>query len=55
MSQNEPFSEDISQAPFGEKDDNCFCDKKQCLLGIGSIAIGLGWIGIGSVALNIGT
>ncbi|WP_420545407.1 hypothetical protein [Nitrosopumilus sp.] len=41
MSQNGPFS-DVSQAPFEEKDDNCVCDKKQCLLGIGSIAIGLG-------------
>ena len=42
MSQNEPSLEEISQTPFEEKNDGCFCDKKQCLLGIASIAIGLG-------------
>ena len=42
MSQNEPLSDKISQTPFEEKNNDCFCDKKQCLLGIGSIAIGVG-------------
>ena len=42
MHQNKSLSEEISETPFEENTDNCFCDKKQCILGIGSIAIGLG-------------
>ena len=42
MSKKEPLSEEILQNPFEKNDDSCFCDKKQCLLGIGSITIGLG-------------
>ena len=43
MPDNKPLSDGISQTSSFEKtDENCFCDKKQCLLGIASIAIGLG-------------
>lgn len=29
-----------------DDDENCFCEKKQCMLGLASIAIGIGGLGI---------
>ena len=53
MSQNEPLSEDISQTPFEEKDDNCFCDKKTMPFRNWKYCNWIRWVGISSVALNI--
>ena len=39
MSQNENVMNQTSQ---NENEENCFCDKKQCVLWISSIAIGIG-------------
>ena len=41
MSQDEPISLGNSQSEIRE-DEGCPCDKKQCVLGIASIAIGIG-------------
>ena len=41
MSQNEYVVNDISKIP-DEDEGKCTCEKKQCMLGIASIAIGVG-------------
>jgi len=42
MPQNEYIVNDASQAAPDENEEKCTCEKKQCLLGIASIAIGVG-------------
>ncbi len=45
MSQNEYVVNDTSQTTLNANDTDdgtCACDKKQCMLGIASIAIGIG-------------
>lgn len=42
MSQNEYIVNDASQATLDEGEGKCACEKKQCMLGIASIAIGVG-------------
>ena len=41
MSQNEYVTNDVTQT-IDENNESCFCEKKQCMLGIASIAIGIG-------------
>lgn len=41
MSQNEPVLSENSQSEIKD-DGDCSCNKKQCALGIASIAIGIG-------------
>lgn len=43
MSQNEyDVTNDVSQSALDENEEHCTCKKKQCMLGIASIAIGIG-------------
>ena len=51
VSQNENQNNDVTVVVpsdmaqttiFDEKEENCFCEKKQCMLGVASIAIGIG-------------
>ena len=42
MSQNEYVINDASQTAMDEGEETCTCEKKQCMLGIASIAIGVG-------------
>ncbi len=42
MSQNEYVVSDASQVTLDEGEEKCACEKKQCMLGIASIAIGIG-------------
>jgi len=41
MSQNENVMSNVSQT-IDENEEKCTCEKKQCVLGIASIAIGVG-------------
>jgi len=41
MSQNEYVINDASQF-LDENEEKCTCEKKQCMIGIASIAIGIG-------------
>ncbi len=41
MSQNENVMSNVSQT-IDENEEKCICEKKQCILGIASIAIGVG-------------
>ena len=43
MTQSEyDVANDSSQVILDENEEKCFCDKKQCVLGITSIVIGVG-------------
>ena len=42
MSQNEFVTNDVSQKTLDENAGKCTCEKKQCMLGIASVAIGIG-------------
>ena len=42
MSQNEHAINDVSQITLDENTGKCTCEKKQCMLGIASVAIGIG-------------
>ena len=42
MSQNEYVANDVSQKTLDEETEKCTCEKKQCMLGIASIAVGIG-------------
>jgi len=39
-------NDDISQTTPDENEEKCTCEKKQCMLGIASIAIGLGGLAL---------
>jgi len=41
MSQNKYVINDVTQT-VDENEEKCTCEKKQCMLGIASIAIGIG-------------
>ena len=50
MSQNENYTaNNASQIILDESEEKCFCDKKQCMLGIASIAIGIGGFALASL------
>ena len=49
MSQNEHVVNDTSQTTRDMDDGKCLCDKKQCMLGIASIAIGVGGFALASL------
>ena len=50
MSQNENYTaNNASQIILDEGEEKCFCDKKQCMLGIASIAIGIGGFALASL------
>ncbi|MCA9828135.1 MAG: hypothetical protein KC444_07085 [Nitrosopumilus sp.] len=48
MSQNEYIINDAKQT-LEENEESCLCEKKQCMLGIASIAIGIGGFVISSL------
>ena len=49
MSKNEYVVDDVSQKTLDENEENCTCEKKQCMLGIASIAIGIGGFALASL------
>ena len=49
MSQNEYVVNDSSQVNLDESEEECICEKKQCMLGIASIAIGVGGFALASL------
>ena len=43
MSQSEyDIANNSSQTILDEDDEKCFCEKKQCMIGLASVAIGIG-------------
>ena len=48
MSQNENVMSNVSQI-LDENEEKCTCEKKQCMLGIASIAIGVGGFALASL------
>lgn len=49
MPQNEHITNDTSQTMLDADESKCLCDKKQCILGIASIAIGVGGFALASL------
>ena len=49
MPQNEYVTNDVSQKTSNTNEEKCTCEKKQCMLGIASIAIGVGGFALASL------
>lgn len=49
MSQNEYVVNDVAQTNLDENEEKCSCEKKQCMLGIASIVIGIGGFALASL------